>query len=211
MNSDPGRDCEFRCIRICASNPSNAFRRVECTSRVRAQQFNIAEYQKELVWLTGSSWRNSAVLGTYFLKEELGVLGKLGCAICLIGSVIIVLHAPPDKEITTIDEVLNYAIQPGMIIPDLFHSSATSKLPPFVQYTYLTSLVPMDRLPAVLPAGNHLLISNDLRRLAEIRQKEPAHLYLHLRHCWVIDRHELQGIRDCGQVDVCGWESVYAS
>ncbi len=55
-----------------------------------------------------------AVLGSYFLKEELGTLGKLGCAICLIGSVIIVLHAPPDKEIQTIDEILNYAIQPGM-------------------------------------------------------------------------------------------------
>lgn len=54
-----------------------------------------------------------AVLGSYFLKEELGTLGKLGCAICLIGSVIIVLHAPPDQEIETIDEILNYAIQPG--------------------------------------------------------------------------------------------------
>jgi len=55
-----------------------------------------------------------AVLGSYFLKEVLGTLGKLGCAICLIGSVIIVLHAPPDQEITTIDEILHYAIQPGM-------------------------------------------------------------------------------------------------
>ncbi len=54
-----------------------------------------------------------AVLGSYFLKEELGTLGKLGCAICLIGSVIIVLHAPPDKDIEDIQEILNYAIQPG--------------------------------------------------------------------------------------------------
>jgi hypothetical protein len=43
----------------------------------------------------------------------LGTLGKLGCAICLIGSVVIVLHAPPDKEVQTIDEILNYAVQPG--------------------------------------------------------------------------------------------------
>jgi drug/metabolite transporter (DMT)-like permease len=55
-----------------------------------------------------------AVLGSYFLKEELGTLGKLGCAICLIGSVIIVLHAPPDKEITDVQEILNYALRPGM-------------------------------------------------------------------------------------------------
>ena len=55
-----------------------------------------------------------AVLGAYFLKEDLGTLGKLGCAMCLIGSVIIVLHAPPDKEIKRVDEILQYAIHPGM-------------------------------------------------------------------------------------------------
>ncbi|KAI9802114.1 MAG: hypothetical protein M1833_002035 [Piccolia ochrophora] len=56
-----------------------------------------------------------AVLGAYFLKEELGTLGKLGCATCLIGSVIIVLHAPADKEIQTVDEILHYALQPGFL------------------------------------------------------------------------------------------------
>lgn len=54
-----------------------------------------------------------AVLGSYFLKEELGILGKLGSAICLIGTVIIVLHAPPDEEINTIDQILHYALRPG--------------------------------------------------------------------------------------------------
>lgn len=55
-----------------------------------------------------------AVLGSYFLGEELGTLGKLGSAICLIGAVIIVLHAPPDEEIETVAKILEYAIQPGM-------------------------------------------------------------------------------------------------
>lgn len=55
-----------------------------------------------------------AVLGSYFLNEELGTLGKLGSAICLIGAVIIVLHAPPDEEIERIDQLLHYALQPGM-------------------------------------------------------------------------------------------------
>lgn len=55
------------------------------------------------------------MLGAYFLKERLGTLGKLGCAMCLIGAVVIVLHAPPDKEVQTIDEILNYAIQPGFL------------------------------------------------------------------------------------------------
>ncbi|KAJ4288407.1 hypothetical protein N0V90_011642 [Kalmusia sp. IMI 367209] len=61
-----------------------------------------------------------AVLGSYFLKEHLGVLGKIGCAICLIGSVIIVLHAPPDEEVESVDKILNYAIQPGFLIYCVF-------------------------------------------------------------------------------------------
>ncbi|MCJ1355940.1 MAG: hypothetical protein MMC33_005933 [Icmadophila ericetorum] len=57
-----------------------------------------------------------AVLGAYFLGERLGVLGRLGCAICLIGSVVIVSHAPPDQPIETVDEILHYAIQPAFLI-----------------------------------------------------------------------------------------------
>ncbi|CAG9996604.1 unnamed protein product [Clonostachys byssicola] len=57
-----------------------------------------------------------AVLGSYFLKEELGTLGKLGSAICLIGAVVIVLHAPPDEDIKTVDQILQYAIKPGFLL-----------------------------------------------------------------------------------------------
>lgn len=57
-----------------------------------------------------------AVLALIFLKEELGILGKLGCAICLMGSVIIILHAPADKEIETVDEILGYATRPGFLL-----------------------------------------------------------------------------------------------
>jgi len=53
-----------------------------------------------------------AVLAAIFLKENLGILGKLGCAICLLGSVIIVLHAPSDKEVDTVDEIMGYAERP---------------------------------------------------------------------------------------------------
>lgn len=58
-----------------------------------------------------------AVLGSYFLNEELGILGKLGSAICLIGAVIIVLHAPPDEDIETIETMLSYALKPGEMRP----------------------------------------------------------------------------------------------
>jgi drug/metabolite transporter (DMT)-like permease len=55
----------------------------------------------------------SAILASFLLDEELGHLGRLGCTLCILGSLIIVLHAPEDKAVNTVDEILNYAIQPG--------------------------------------------------------------------------------------------------
>lgn len=57
-----------------------------------------------------------AVLGSYFLHERLGTLGKLGCATCLLGSIVIVLHAPPDRDVQTINEILKYALESGFLI-----------------------------------------------------------------------------------------------
>ncbi|KAJ5649080.1 uncharacterized protein N7484_002803 [Penicillium longicatenatum] len=61
-----------------------------------------------------------AVLGSYFLDERLGKLGKLGCAMCLLGSVVIVLHAPPDKPVERIDEMLAYAVKAPFLLYCLF-------------------------------------------------------------------------------------------
>ncbi|KAG0235396.1 hypothetical protein BGW42_005375 [Actinomortierella wolfii] len=61
-----------------------------------------------------------AVLASFFLHERLGIVGKVGCALCLIGSVVIVLHAPEDKDISSVDEILNYAMQPAFVIYSLF-------------------------------------------------------------------------------------------
>ncbi|KAK2788390.1 hypothetical protein FQN52_006714 [Onygenales sp. PD_12] len=61
-----------------------------------------------------------ALMGAYFLKEHINVLGKLGCATCLLGSILLVLHAPGDRDIETIDEILHLAIQPFFVIYCLF-------------------------------------------------------------------------------------------
>ncbi|EED13890.1 conserved hypothetical protein [Talaromyces stipitatus ATCC 10500] len=61
-----------------------------------------------------------AVLGAYFLGEELNTVGRVGCANCLLGSILLVLHAPADREIHTIDEVLNLATQPLFLTYLLF-------------------------------------------------------------------------------------------
>ncbi|KAJ3899735.1 magnesium transporter NIPA-domain-containing protein [Lentinula edodes] len=57
-----------------------------------------------------------AVLASFLLNEELGHLGRVGCGLSLIGSLIIVLHAPEDKEVETVDEILGYAVQPGFLL-----------------------------------------------------------------------------------------------
>ncbi|GJN93240.1 hypothetical protein Rhopal_006287-T1 [Rhodotorula paludigena] len=56
-----------------------------------------------------------AVLAAFFLGERLGKIGVSGCALCLVGSLIIVLHAPEEKEINSVDEILEYALQPGFM------------------------------------------------------------------------------------------------
>ncbi|EJF63578.1 hypothetical protein DICSQDRAFT_81777 [Dichomitus squalens LYAD-421 SS1] len=57
-----------------------------------------------------------AILASFLLHEELGHLGRLGCSLCLLGSLIIVLHAPPDKDAKTVDEILQYALHPGFML-----------------------------------------------------------------------------------------------
>ncbi|KAM5532255.1 hypothetical protein V8D89_014094 [Ganoderma adspersum] len=57
-----------------------------------------------------------AILASFFLNEKLGHLGRVGCSLCLLGSLIIVLHAPPDREIETVDEILEFALRPGFLM-----------------------------------------------------------------------------------------------
>ena len=77
-------------------------------------------YQHTYFWPLTIRYSDRAVLASFLLKEELGHIGRVGCALCLIGSLIIVLNAPADKEVQTVDEILEYAVQPGAILPITF-------------------------------------------------------------------------------------------
>jgi len=52
-----------------------------------------------------------AVLASFLLHERLGKLGIIGCALCLTGTVVIVVNAPEDREIQTVDEILAFAMR----------------------------------------------------------------------------------------------------
>ncbi|KAJ1507780.1 hypothetical protein HMI54_003844 [Coelomomyces lativittatus] len=58
----------------------------------------------------------SAILASFFLKEKLRKEGIMGCALCLLGSVIVVLHSPEESPITSVDEILTYAMHPAFLI-----------------------------------------------------------------------------------------------
>ncbi|KAJ8661478.1 hypothetical protein O0I10_002744 [Lichtheimia ornata] len=57
-----------------------------------------------------------AILATIFLKERLGTIGIIGCLLSLIGAVIIVLHAPEDPQVESVEELVSYMIQPGFLV-----------------------------------------------------------------------------------------------
>ncbi|KAK4764274.1 hypothetical protein SAY87_013712 [Trapa incisa] len=58
----------------------------------------------------------SAVLAHFMLNEKLQRMGMLGCLICVVGSTIIVLHAPEEQSITSVQQIWDLAIQPGPIL-----------------------------------------------------------------------------------------------
>ncbi|XP_034201336.1 probable magnesium transporter NIPA2 isoform X2 [Prunus dulcis] len=58
----------------------------------------------------------SAVLAHFVLEEKLHVFGVLGCALCVVGSINIVLHAPQEKPIHSVKQVWQHATQPGFIV-----------------------------------------------------------------------------------------------
>eukprot|EP00041_Stephanoeca_diplocostata_P020964 m.479711 g.479711 ORF g.479711 m.479711 type:complete len:406 (-) comp21705_c0_seq1:2525-3742(-) len=55
--------------------------------------------------LGGLSVIVSAVLAAVLLNERLSVTGKLGCGLCVLGSTVIVLNAPVERDIKSVDEI----------------------------------------------------------------------------------------------------------
>ncbi|XP_020578602.1 probable magnesium transporter NIPA4 isoform X2 [Phalaenopsis equestris] len=62
----------------------------------------------------------SAALAHIILREKLHIFGILGCALCVVGSITIVLHAPQEREIDSVKEVWDLATEPAF----LFYSAA---------------------------------------------------------------------------------------
>uniref|UniRef100_A0A3B4F9G8 Magnesium transporter NIPA2-like n=1 Tax=Pundamilia nyererei TaxID=303518 RepID=A0A3B4F9G8_9CICH len=58
----------------------------------------------------------SAVLSSYLLGEVLNIVGKLGCLLCVLGSILLVIHAPQEQEVTSLREMTNKLLEPGFLV-----------------------------------------------------------------------------------------------
>ncbi|KAH1224402.1 putative magnesium transporter NIPA6 [Glycine max] len=57
----------------------------------------------------------SAVLSHFLLKERLRKLGVLGCVSCIVGSIVIVIHAPQEQTPSSVQEIWDLATQPAFL------------------------------------------------------------------------------------------------
>ncbi|CAI9563970.1 unnamed protein product [Staurois parvus] len=56
-----------------------------------------------------------AILSSYFLNEKLNIHGKLGCLLCILGSTMMVIHAPQEEEVTSLHALEIKLRDPGFI------------------------------------------------------------------------------------------------
>jgi len=47
----------------------------------------------------------SALLASHFLQESLNLIGKLGCCLCILGSTVLVIHAPTEGDVANIEQL----------------------------------------------------------------------------------------------------------
>ncbi|GJN28705.1 hypothetical protein PR202_gb16862 [Eleusine coracana subsp. coracana] len=57
----------------------------------------------------------SAALAHVILQEKLHTFGILGCVLCVVGSITIVLHAPQERAIDSVKEVWDLATEPAFL------------------------------------------------------------------------------------------------
>ncbi|XP_051698472.1 magnesium transporter NIPA3 isoform X1 [Oryctolagus cuniculus] len=57
----------------------------------------------------------SAILSSYFLNEHLNIHGKIGCILSILGSTVMVIHAPQEDEVTSLHEMEMKLRDPGFI------------------------------------------------------------------------------------------------
>ena len=58
----------------------------------------------------------TAILSSIFLKERLSFIGKIGCFMCIVGSVVIVINAPAQSSVADIEGMKHFILSPGFLV-----------------------------------------------------------------------------------------------
>ncbi|XP_038616571.1 magnesium transporter NIPA2 [Tachyglossus aculeatus] len=58
----------------------------------------------------------SAILSSYFLTERLNLHGKIGCLLSILGSTVMVIHAPKEDDLETLNEMSHKLGDPGFMV-----------------------------------------------------------------------------------------------
>ena len=56
----------------------------------------------------------SSILASYFLNEQQNLHGKMGCILSIIGSTVLVIHAPQEEEVKSMDNLEPKLTSPGV-------------------------------------------------------------------------------------------------
>lgn len=59
----------------------------------------------------------------FLLNERLQKMGVLGCISCIVGSIVIVIHAPQEHTPNSVQEIWELATQPGWMVSQIFYYS----------------------------------------------------------------------------------------
>lgn len=130
----------------------------------------------------GLSFVPSAGLAHVILKEKLHALGFLGCIMCLVGSVTMVLHAPKDRTINSVQELWELATQTGrMLTAVLFHYSR-----PEVLFIFVLA-VSTCRFPGLCDVGFCICCDPDHLFCPSLRADSCGCVYKYLLIGWLID------------------------
>lgn len=57
----------------------------------------------------------TTILSAIFLKERLSLVGKVGCFMCIVGSIVIVMNAPQQSSVADIQQMKHFVISPGFL------------------------------------------------------------------------------------------------
>ena len=83
----------------------------------------------------------TAVLANRYLKENMNLLSKIGCILCLLGSTVIVIHAPKERQIDSLDRIGVMLSEPPFVCYLIFVSFTSFLLIAFYAPKYGTQNV----------------------------------------------------------------------